>query len=232
MKNKLLETINEVACLERYMQKYDITKTKLANDLKIKIQFISRVFTQKDRTNLPPALKFALLKYYYYDVETDTELGNSFKENVTKVYFYSYSPNEIKDEVFKSSEYIYFDKRWLTNILEVNPDDIFMYQLQEDDMENFYVPLIMPGRLRVDDIVMVDKSARSSSRRAFFLVKNNDKIQLKCLSMDWNGNNAIEYIYNHRREECEPFRREQEIDLRNIDILGKIVWNANIKMFR
>ena len=237
MKSKLnVDEINEVACLDRYMKKHSLSKAQLAKDLGIAAQFISRVFTQEDRTQLPPALKFALLKYYYYDVETDTELGNSLNQNVTKVYFYAYGIDNIKDEELKSTEYIYFDTRWLTNILGVDPENVIMYQLQEDSMEKFHMhPMMIHYRLHIDDIVMVDKSVKSSNRRAFFLVSEDGKLQVKCLSMDWDGSNVTEYMAASPEKETAtviPHRRIQGIKNNNLEIIGKVIWNANSKFYR
>lgn len=222
-------TLNEKMNFQRYINEKELTQAQVAKDLDIFPQMISRVLQNKGRAKLPPALKLALLKKYSYDVETDKEINYAPQENVTRIPFYPLSENYLPEDI-DDSMCIYFDTRWLKHVMQVEPENLVMFQVKDQDFfDIFQYDSLKPiGR---NDILMIDKSIKTATGISYFLVKQKNKYLIKCLNIGWDGD-IEEIVGTNTIKNNMPKRLINRIKKfgKNDEIIGKVIWNSNSKL--
>lgn len=118
------------------------------------------------------------------------------------------------------SEVLYFDKRWLKNIIGINPQNAFIIQAQGESMDS--------GMNKIDDIkdgdlLMVDTSKLEGNNKIYVINQNNE-IRVKRLFYNLDGSLTISS--NNPKYQDEKYKAE-DANFINIQVLGRVVWNGS-----
>lgn len=202
--------------LEQLMLAQNLNQTKLSKITGVKQQVISRLLTSKNEDEkATPALKFALLKYFSYDIDSGyytAEVTVDYGENIISIPFYTAKAAagkgiELPD--YEEKDVIHFDKRWLQAVVGHNPENLSLIQAEGDSMS----PDIQDG-----DLLMVDTAIKEVIPNKIFIIKQNGQYRVKKLKTDFNGDIMIISI-NHNYP-TEVMNQETEI-------IGQVVWNGS-----
>ncbi len=138
---------------------------------------------------------------FYSNIQAAAGLGN-------------YTTNNTQSEV------LYFDKRWLKNIIGINPQNAFIIQAQGESMDS--------GLNKIDDIkdgdlLMVDTSKLEGNNKIYVISLNNE-IRVKRLFYNLDGSLTISS--NNSKYQDEQYKAE-DANFINIQVLGRVVWNGS-----
>ena len=207
----------------QYRSKNHLSQADLARKLHLKQQVVSRIEAalydfddQKAELarSASATVKYALLKYCNYDLEEDKEVicfsDSIDTNNAIAIPFYT-------DEHCKhlANQYMFFDKRWLVNILGLEPKNLLMFTEPHGRARNEKNPA---KNIEGNDLLLIDtsKTKPTGIERAYAVLFNNDSMVFRIKS-DWNGIKLIS-TSNGRSEEDPP---------KNFKIIGEVVWNAS-----
>lgn len=204
--------------LERFIKNQNLNQSKLAQIINVKQQVISRLLTSKNSEDkATPALKYALLKYFDYDIDTGTYVTKTKVnqgENVIPIHFFkdAKAAAGIGEMLPESSEeeVLYFDKRWLENIIGVKPNNAIIIQAEGNSM----YPNIQNG-----DLLIVDTSIKNVINNKIFVIQQGNDLRVKRLVKEFTGE---VYLISDNDKEYPPERAKQDSN-----IVGRVVWNGS-----
>ncbi len=118
---------------------------------------------------------------------------------------------------YEEKDVLFFDIRYLKNILNANPVNLSLILADGDSMDS--------GENRADDIkdedlLLVDNSQKEPINGRIFVIRKNDKLFVKKIKKDIAGN--ITLLSNNPKYspiELTPFD--------NAEIIGKVIWNGS-----
>lgn len=150
------------------------------------------------------------------DEDAFHKYGNS---NIVGIPFYEVKAAAGQGEMTidnPDKEVIWFDKRWLKNVLGVNPDNLSIIQAKGDSMDGGNNPI------KDGDLLMVDCSVKEGNN--VFVIKDDNELRVKKLK--WNFDGTLDIISNNPKYSVETLD-ENTGYFRNIEIIGKVVWNGS-----
>ena len=208
----------------------ELTQAQLAEKLGIKQQTVADIESgrkQKIDTDILYKLSTEYnvftdwLLFGVGDVEKESNSNKSkLNENVVPIPFYSSKAaagNGIEVPDYPEKDVIYFDKRWLKNVVGVKPENVSLIQAEGDSMDS--------GQNRVNDIhngdlLMVDNSRIEPINNQVYVLRLGDsnKLVVKRVSFLWDGN--IKLVSNNKSySDFTPPK--------NTVVIGKVVWNGS-----
>ena len=124
--------------------------------------------------------------------------------------------NDILEE-----NYLYFDKRWLKNILGVNPSNLVIIQAKGDSMDS---GLNQTDDIKDGDLLMIDKSQKEGNNK-IFVFRNQDN-ELRVKKLRWNINGNVEIISKNPKYPVECLSNDN-FSTSYGEIIGRVVWNGS-----
>lgn len=149
------------------------------------------------------------------------EKGNVFpvSENMVAIPFYSVKASAGTGELlpdYLEKDVLYFDRRWLKNVIGVDPNNVSMIQAKGDSMQS------TPARdkdINDGDLLMVDESFKELINNQIFVVNlGGNEIVVKRVNKQWDGAVTLE-SNNPKYKSITP--SEDAITI------GKVVWNGS-----
>lgn len=226
-KIKLYKTDGEI--LKDFRTHHQYTQQELADILGIAQQTITMV--EKDQRKAPDSLKLAFLRKFKFDfdelIQTSKEgltnviiagLDRVSTSNMVRVPFYhvfASAGTGISSPDYPETDVIYFDRRWLQNVVGVNPDNLTIIQAKGDSMDGGIHP-IQDG-----DLLMVDVDDIEPVNNQVYVVRlTNQDLVVKRISKDWQGNITLTSD-NPQYANITPTAEDM------LTIIGKVVWNGS-----
>lgn len=207
--------------IKAFRQQKNLTQTALAAKLGVKQQQIAMI--ENGSRAASSGFKLAFLKAYGIDWDTQIASGKTFtyehlkeENNVVPIPFYSAKAAAGYGEAlpdYPEKDVIYFDTRWLKNILGVNPNNIAIIQAKGDSMDGGNYPI------KDGDLLMVDESYKDPINGQVFVVNlGNNELVVKRINKHWDGRVILE-----SNNSAYPFI----IPTAEATIIGKVVWNGS-----
>ena len=214
--------------LELLMEKQNLNQSKLATITGIKQQVISRLLTSKNpEDKATPALKYALLKYFSFDMDTGcytvgvkTEYDD---DNIISIPLHDISAAAgagtwLGDE--PEQDVMYFDKRFLKQILKSeNYEALHIIYAKGDSMDSGWN---QPDDIKDGDLLMVDTSQLTGNNQVFVILVNNQELRVKRLSK--RGDTL--YITSNNSAYKEEIYRPDDSEI-EVKVIGKVIWNGS-----
>lgn len=214
----------------KYMREdiLNMSQTNLAETLKVKQQTIADIESgrkQKIDTEILYILNKDLgihIEWLLFgegspnSLEDEEEKQHNLK-NIVAIPFYNAKAAAGNGEAapeYEEKDYMYFDRRWLENVIGVNPKQLSIIQASGDSME----PLIHNS-----DLLLIDKSDISGRNGVYVFRQDSSDLRVKRFSRDFNGN--LQIISENPKYPIETLDNTTQSFL--IEIIGKVVWNGS-----
>lgn len=216
--------------LKEFRKAHQYTQQELAKILDFPQQAIAMVETGK--RNAPDSLKLKIIRYFKVDFDelkntssyqieiTDKviEACRGESSNSVKIPFYHVFAAAGSGETspdYPESDVMYFDKRWLENVIGVKPENVSIIQAKGDSMNGGSSPI------KDGDLLMVDTSDIEPVNNQKFVVRlSNQDLVVKRISKDWQGN-IILCSDNPQFDNIIP------TDTDTFSVIGRVVWNGS-----
>lgn len=155
-------------------------------------------------------------------LKNDNEL---VEENCIPIPFYEVSAAAGEgiqlNDAPNSQNSINFDRRWLTSILGVNPNNLFLIYAKGNSMDTGFKEV---KDIKDGDLLMVDSSVLSGNNKVFVIMVNNSELRVKRLFQKLDGTLVI--ISDNPSYPEEIYRPDDNKEL-EIKVIGKVVWNGS-----
>ena len=180
--------------------KRDVSKPVL---LKIKEVFdIDLISWREGQENEPVKVSRNIIPIPFYNVGAAAGNGN-------------YLLDEIPEE-----DVLYFDERWLKNILGVNPDNLHLIFADGDSMDSGFDT---KEDIKDKDLLLVDTSQLTGNNKIFVILVNNTELRVKRLFKKMDGSLIISS--NNPKYPDEIYNSDSpDIDIK---VIGRVVWNGS-----
>lgn len=206
--------------LKDFRNSLRLSQQEFAIKLECGLSSISMV--ESDNRPLSKNLKEKILKVFNYDIDKEIEcIKKEVTSNIVPIPFYHIkAAANPKGELivdYQESESLYFDRRWLKNVLGINPFNASIIQAKGDSMDS--------GKNQADDIkdsdlLLVDNSDLNIVNNRIYIFEINNELLVKKAVQDFNG---IVTLYSNN--EKYPPRELNEGD--NALVVGRVVWNGS-----
>ena len=206
--------------LKDFRNSLRLSQQEFAIKLGVGLSTISMIECGKNK--LSRTVKEAILKTFNFNIETGTqEFKKEITSNIVPIPFYHIkAAANPKGELivdYQESESLYFDRRWLKNVLGINPFNASIIQAKGDSMDS--------GKNQADDIkdsdlLLVDNSDLNIVNNRIYIFEINNELLVKKAVQDFNG---IVTLYSNN--EKYPPRELNEGD--NALVVGRVVWNGS-----
>lgn len=137
-----------------------------------------------------------------------------------KKYDFNLSEEENKIRDTGDKDTLYFDKRWLKNILGVNPDNLFFIYAPDDSMDSGMDTL---KDIKKGDILFIDISQKQGNDKVF-VYKNDFDNTFSIRQIKWGLSDNIKLIPFNKQYKSEVV--EKQLNLFMVNIIGRVVWNG------
>lgn len=143
-----------------------------------------------------------------------------------KKYDFNLTEKENIDKVIENDkDVLYFDRRWLRNILGVNPDNIFFIYAPDDSMDS---GKNTANDIKKGDILFIDISQKQGNNKVF-VYKNDFDNEYSIRQIKWSLSENIKLVPYNKKYKSEIV--EKQVNEFLVNIIGQIVWNGNRKVF-
>lgn len=213
-----------------------LSQQKLADKLKIKQQTVANIESgrkQKIDTEILYKLseEFLInsewLLFEYGNItkidDEDESYNKYYNEQVIfiKKYDFNLSEEENKTRETEDKDTLYFDKRWLSNILGVNPDNIFFIYAPDDSMDSGMDTL---KDIKKGDILFIDISQKQGNDKVF-VYKNDFDNKPAIRQIKWGLSENTKLIPYNKKYKSEII--EKQLNEFMVNIVGRVIWNGN-----
>jgi transcriptional regulator with XRE-family HTH domain len=214
-----------------------LSQQKLADKLKIKQQTVANIESGR-KQKIDTEILYKLSKEFLINsewlmfgvgnidkVDDDEEFFNKYYNDLVtpiKKYDFSLSEKENIDKVIENDkDVLYFDRRWLRNILGVNPDNIFFIYAPDDSMDSGKNAV---NDIKKGDILFIDISQKQGNDKVFVYKDDFDNIPT-IRQIKWGLSENTKLIPYNKKYKSEIIEKQLNDFL--VDIVGKVVWNSN-----
>ena len=147
-----------------------------------------------------------------------------FNENVAPIFKYDFTLSDEENRKRNKDDIkniLYFDKRWLRNILGVNPDDIFFMYAPDDSMDS---GMDTAKDIKKSDILFIDISKKQGNDNIFVYKDSLDNKPV-IRQIKWGLSENIKLIPKNKKYKTETVK--SEISDFMVGVVGKIIWNGS-----
>lgn len=138
-----------------------------------------------------------------------------------KKYNFNLSEEENKTKDTEDKDTLYFDRRWLRNILGVNPDNIFFIYAPDDSMDSGKDTL---KDIKKGDILFIDISQKQGNDKVF-VYKNDFDNKPSIREIKWSLSENIKLIPYNKKYKSEIV--DKQLNEFMVNIVGRVIWNGN-----
>lgn len=212
--------------LDIFLKEQNLNQSQLAKIIGIKQQVISKLLTSKSpEDKATPALKYALLKYYSYDIDTGEYATCQLKQkdNIIPIPIYNIAASAGAGNTLEEppeQDVLYFDKRFLKTILKTEDySNLHIIHAQGDSMDSGWN---QPDDIKDGDLLMIDTSQTTGNNQVFVILVNNKELRVKKLFK--RGDTLFIYSNNSKYKDEVYTPDNSEIEIK---VIGKVVWNGS-----
>ena len=209
--------------IKKYRKEHNMTQSQLADAIGVKQQLIAMI--ESGSRKAPDSVKLGWLKAFNIDFDSQDVLNqNKQQNNVVAIPFYHAPVAAGKgEEVIENPciDSIYFDKRWLENVLCVKPETLFLVYAKGDSMDSGFN---LPTDIHDGDLLLVDSSFIEGNGKTFVILINNQELRVKRLFKKLDGTLRIASDNKKYKEEIYVPNERNEIEIK---VLGRVVWNGS-----
>lgn len=176
-------------------------------------------------------VKERIKKVFNYDIDkqvyiTEKEYATVTSNIIPIPFYHIKAAANPKGEVlldYPEEEALFFDKRWLKNVLGINPYNCSIIQAKGDSMDS---GMNKPDDIKDGDLLIVDNSCTNIVNNKTYIIELviSNEILVKKVCQDLHEN--VTLISNNKKY---PPRVLTEAD--NPLILGRVVWNGSKENF-
>ena len=210
-------------------QFFGMNQTEFAEKLGTHQQIIAMI--ENNRRDVPKSIRAAFYNIYGISYEeaikckTPEELNIALntqiitntvlkKQHITPVKFFKDAKaaagyGEMLPES-SDEEVLYFDTRWLENIIGVKANNAIIIQAEGNSM----YPNIQNG-----DLLLVDTSIKDVINNKIFVIQQGNDLRVKRLVKEFTGE---VYLISDNNKEYSP-----ELAKQDSNIIGRVVWNGS-----
>lgn len=216
-----------------------LTQAEFAEKVGSTQQVINMI--EKDKRGVPTSIREGFYKAFNipYDLAVENKpltqrevdiletLANTKKDAITSIFFNTNNVVKVKyytdakaaagkgiDVPEVSDEHImYFDKRWLENIVGVSSTNAIIIQAKGNSMDGGDNPI------KDGDLLLVDVSVKDVINNKIFLIQQNSQLRVKRLKKELNGDL---YLLSNNEKDYPPELVKQESA-----VIGRVVWNCS-----
>ena len=209
--------------LRNFRKSLKLNQVKFAETLGFSQGTIANMESGKREVSKPVLLK--IKEIYNVDLMSFGEVKEKTIEtsNVVAIPFYNIgatagSGTYLDNEPEK--EQMYFDKRYLKQILKRNTfDNLHVIYAKGDSMDSGWN---QPDDIKDGDLLMVDTSQKTGNNQIFVINLNNE-LRVKLLKTQ--GDDLL-IISKNKKYNTEHYTFEN-LEHNKIDIVGRVVWNGS-----
>jgi phage repressor protein C with HTH and peptisase S24 domain len=209
--------------LRNFRKSLKLNQVKFAETLGFSQGTIANMESGKREVSKPVLLK--IKEIYNVDLMSFGEVKEKTIEtsNVVAIPFYNIgaaagSGTYLDNEPEK--EQMYFDKRYLKQILKRNTfDNLHVIYAKGDSMDSGWN---QPDDIKDGDLLMVDTSQKTGNNQIFVINQNNE-LRVKLLKTQ--GDDLL-IISKNKKYNTEHYTFEN-LEYNKIDIVGRVVWNGS-----
>lgn len=210
--------------LKNLRNSLNMNQTDFANSLGVSQAAIANV--ESGKRDVSKSLLIKIKETYQVDLLSCTEEmnDNSLYSNVIPIPFYNVAASAgsgatlICDEPEKG--YMYFDKRFLKQILKTESyDTLHLIHAVGDSMDSGWN---QPDDIKDGDLLMVDTSQTTGNNHIFVILVNNTELRVKRLFKRGDVLYISSNNSKYKEEVYDPDRSNVEIQ-----VVGKVVWNGS-----
>ena len=208
----------------------NLTQSQLAEKLGIKQQTVADIESgRKQKIDTDILYKLSIeyniftdwLLFGVGDIEKPAfDFSSDTNSNVVPIPFYSSkvaAGQGIEAPEYPEKDVIYFDRRWLQNVVGVRPENASIIQAEGDSMDS--------GMNKISDIhdcdlLMVDNSLIEPVNNQVYVLRlgGSNKLVVKRVCIEWDGKVTL----SSNNKNYDDF-----IPPKNTVIIGKVVWNGS-----
>lgn len=159
-----------------------------------------------------------------YIIIGKTDKREIYNNNAIAVPFYNVPVAAGKGEdVMDAPEVqdILFDKRWLENVLCVNPKGLFLVYAKGDSMDTGFD---RPNDIHDGDLLLVDSTVKEGNNKVFVILVNKQELRVKRLFKKLDGSLVIMSDNPKYPQEKYVPNETNEVE---IEVIGRVVWNGS-----
>lgn len=201
-----------------------LSQAEFAKKLGTKQPTINMV--ESGKRDVPKQLIVSLNKVYGLDLLNDKQEVDEPKlsSKCIPIPFYKIGAaagagNSVYD--VPEEDVLYFDERWLKNILGVNPKNLHLIFADGNSMDSGFNT---KEDIKDRDLLMVDSSVVDGNNRIFVIMVNNSELRVKKLFKKPDGTLIISSNNSKYKEEVYNPDDTKEIEIK---VIGKVVWNGS-----
>lgn len=200
------------------------SRKELASKLGVSVSMISNI--ENGLTAIPDTWQKKIIEVFSYDylkgyeVHVEKEF-TTVTSNIIPIPFYhikaAANPTGELMINYAEAEALYFDKRWLKNVLGINPYNASIIKAKGDSMDSGFNK---SDDIKNGDLLLIDNSDTNIVNNKTYIIEIGDKLLVKKVVQDFDG--TISLISNNERylprilTECD-----------NALIKGRVVWNGS-----
>lgn len=225
-------------------ERFKYIRTEILNLSSIKLAQMLHVVTstilniEGDRTDRiePRILKF-LSQEYLINIEwllfgtgditkVDTQERYEHQltnENVIAIPFYNVKAaagSGIEAPSYTDKDVLYFDRRWIRNVLGADPSNLSIIQCKGNSMDS---GTNNPDDIKDGDLLLIDTSQKMGNNKTFVFREDND---LRVKKLKWELSGTLSIISNNPSFQTEILEPDM-LALTNFEIIGKVIWNGS-----
>lgn len=201
--------------------KTGLSQASFAKKLSLHQSVIAMI--ESDKRTVPKSVIYAVERIYGNKDIPDGIENNKTDDNLAKIPFYNIGAAAgagtwLLDEPEK--EELYFDSRWLKNVLKVSPHTLHCIFASGDSMDSGFANA---NAIKDGDLLLVDTSNTTGNNGIFVIRVNNSELRVKRLVKKLDGSLTI-ISDNPKYPEETYYPNESDY---TVEILGKVVWNGS-----
>lgn len=216
----------------------NMNQTQFAEKLGIHQQTVAMI--EHEKRDVPKTARLNFFKQYGISYEeaincqneeelkqilNKTKLNKNFNEtNIAAIPFYRVGAAAGVGVDFvdtpPDTDYLYFDERWLKNILGVNPENLILIFADGDSMDSGFDT---KEDIKDKDLLLIDTSQKSGNNKIFVLLVNDIQLRVKRLFKKLDG--GLVLMSNNPKYPEEVYYPDSN-DI-TIQVIGKVVWNGS-----
>lgn len=220
-----MSILEEKKKFKKFRENQGFNQKSFAEKLNIATGSIGMIESEKSEDRVVTAnIKIKIKQVFGIDFDTDIDTeGNIIKksnfssQNVIAIPFYSAKASAGSGETlpdYPEEKVIYFDRRFLQNIIGVNPEHAAIIQAKGDSMDGGNKPI------KDGDLLIIDDSVKEIINDRIFVIQLNTDLLVKRVIKEWDG--TVRLISNNPKYEDRILKENETAEIK-----GEVVWNSS-----
>lgn len=205
------------AKLKQLREQFHLTQRALAEQLEVSLKLI--VAIEGGDRNISMKLYKKIQEVFQTDIYNEKQ-SCDYSENIIALPLYPIaasagSGNYLWDGI--QPESLYFDRRFITNVLKLNPDNIHIIYAQGDSMDSGWN---QPDDIKDGDLLFIDTTIKTGNNKIFVIQQDNT---LRVKQLVKQGDTLI--VKSKNVKYPDEIYTPDKIDT-EISVIGEVVWHG------